>query len=217
MDVRGKIGLAVVVMLALAGAGCSSSKSKSEEPAPNRNVSAGGANGPGIDLNCVYESIQNPTESFHYSYNKQSSNPVKEEADITPQTIDGSFTNGGGTQPVHGTRADQQSWRGALAGLMGISGMSSTIALVHSGNALKREGNEKMNGYDTTRYSIDTARGDSAEQGLFRATLGSGGFEKGDAWVTDKGCPVKIELDTESHNNDGSVDKIHYSEAMVRK
>jgi hypothetical protein len=105
-----------------------------------------------------------------------------------------------------------------MAGVTGISGMSSTIALVNNSSALKREGSESVNGYDTVRYSVDTARGDSAEQGLYRATLGAGGFEKGDIWVTSKGCPVKLELDSEMHGRDGAViGKTHYSEAMVRK
>jgi hypothetical protein len=79
------------------------------------------------------------------------------------------------------------------------------------------EGAEKMNGYDTIRYSIDTARGDAPEQALYRMTMGPGGFEKGMAWVTEKGCPVKLSLDAELHGANGSVDKIHYEEAMVRK
>ena len=74
-----------------------------------------------------------------------------------------------------------------------------------------------MNGYDTIRYSIDTARGDAAEAGLYRATLGAGGFEKGMAWVTAQGCPVKLSLDSEMHLNNGTVDTVHYEIAMVKK
>jgi len=100
---------------------------------------------------------------------------------------------------------------------MGISGMSSAVALVHSGSAIVREGTEKMNGYDAIRYSIDTARGTGPEQGLYKSTLGDGGFEKGMVWVTSQGCPVKMSLDSEVHANNGSVEKIHYEEAMVKK
>lgn len=189
-----------------------SSGSETKAPATARNASD-----PGIDLNCVFDRIQNPPEAFHYSYRKDSSNPVREEAEITPQTIDGSFTNGSATRSLHGVRSDRESWQGAWSGLMGISGMSSAIALVHSGSALAREGTEKVNGYDTIKYAIDTARGDSAEQGLYRSVLGAGGFEKGAAWVTAQGCPVKLIMDSELHSNNGSVEKIHYEEAMVRK
>src|SRR3954462_5540459 len=48
---------------------------------------------PGINLQCVMDHIQNPADSFHYSYRKDASDHVVQEADVTPQTIDGSFTN----------------------------------------------------------------------------------------------------------------------------
>jgi hypothetical protein len=212
----------VAALALLTAFGCSS------RPKPKRGEQSSGAetkasatarnaSDPGIDLNCVFDHIQNPPEAFHYSYRKDSSNPVREEAEITPQTIDGSFTNGSVTRSLHGVRSDRESWQGAWSGLMGISGMSSAIALVHSGSALAREGAEKVNGYDTIKYSIDTARGDSAEQGLYRSVLGAGGFEKDAAWVTAQGCPAKLVMDSELHSNSGSVEKIHYEEAMVRK
>ncbi len=217
MRVRTVLGVALVAVVTLAGCDLAkkANESKSDEGTSSRSASA---NGPGIDLNCVYDSLQNPTESFHYVYKKQSDSPVDQEADVTPQTIDGFFMMGDEKREFHGKKSDPASWQQAMAGVTGISGMSSTIALVHSGNALKREGEEKVNGYDTIKYSVDTARGDAAEQGLYKVTLGSGGFEKGNIWVTSKGCPVKIELDSEMHNNSGAViDKTHYSEAMVRK
>ena len=218
MRVRTVLGVALLAVMTLAG--CDMAKNAKEEKNDDsaKNSPSASASGPGIDLNCVYDSLQNPTESFHYEYKKQSDSPVDQEADVTPQTIDGFFMLGDQKQEFHGKKSDPQSWRQATAGVTGISGMSSTIALIHSGSALKVEGQEKVNGYDTTRYSVDTARGDSAEQGLYRATLGAGGFEKGNIWATSKGCPVKIELDTEMHNNSGGViDKTHYSEAMVKK
>lgn len=171
----------------------------------------------GIDLNCVIDHIQNPPEAFHYSYVKQSSNPVEEEADITPQSIDGSFKNSSAARPLHGVRSDPQSWQAAWSGLMGISGMSSTIAIIRNGSAIKQEGSEKVNGYDTVKYSIDTVHADAAEQGLYRIVLGQGGFEKGTAWVTSQGCPVRLVLDEELHANNGDVESVHYEVAMTRK
>ena len=216
-----KRALVVTAGLALlAMSGCNSSKrsKNAEENSGAEQKPAAAAGGSvGIDLNCVIDHIQNPTEAFHYSYKKDSSNPVNEEADITPQTIDGSFANNSGSHPVHGVRSDADSWHTAWAGLSGISGMSSAVALVRNGSATVREGAEKMNGYDATRYSIDTARGDAVEQGLYRSVLGAGGFEKGTAWVTAQGCPVKLVVDSELHSNNGSVEKIHYEEAMIRK
>lgn len=177
--------------------------------------------GPGIDLQCVMDRIQNPADSFHYSYKKETSEQVhlEEEAEVTPQTIDGSFTNASGKHPVHGVHSDAQSWQGAWSGLIGIAGMSSAIALVNHNSAMKRESDgSQVNGYDSIHYSIDTGRFDATERQILGPTMGPGGFEKGDVWVTAQGCPVKLILDDEMHNKDGSLlEKVHYEEAMVKK
>lgn len=206
----------IVVLICFAG--CTSKKSAKESSGEKTTSQAASTPGYNIDLNCVFDSIQKPTEAFHFSYHKTDpDNPVEEDADITPQTIDGSFKNNSGTHPLHGVRSDQQSWQTAYSGLMGVSGMSSTIAVVRNGAAVQKEGNEQVNGYQTVKYSVDTSRGDAAEQGLYRSTLGAGGFEKGTWWVNAQGCPVKLSLDQEMHLNDGKVDKTHYEIVMVKK
>jgi hypothetical protein len=183
-----------------------------------KNVAAVGAStDPGIDLNCVYDHLQNPPESFHYLYDKTGSNHVHQEADVSPQAISGfRLQFDGSQQPLQATRSDQQSWQSALAGLTGISGMSSTVAIINHNSAMQRETDGgQVNGYDTIHYSIDTARFSATERQML---LSPGEFEKGDAWVTSAGCPVKLELDSELHKRDGSfIEKLHYEEAMVKK
>jgi hypothetical protein len=190
--------------------------------AKNAAAAANAKTDPGIDLNCVYDHLQNPQESFHYVYKKDTSDNdhVDQEADVTPQSIDGFRRDPDGSQqPLHASRSDAQSWQAALAGLTGIAGMSSAIALIHNGSALRREPDGgSVNGCTAIHYSIDTARFDATEQSMLGPTMGVGGFEKGDAWVTSDGCPVKLVLDDEMHKKDGSLlEKVHYEEAMVRK
>lgn len=214
------IAAAGLTLLAVSACKSGPASKNAEEKSGAQQSSAATARGsadPGIDLNCVMDHIQNPPEAFHYSYNKESSNPVHEEADITLQTIDGSFKNSSASGSFHGVRSDAASWQSAWSSLMGIGGMSSAVAIVRNSSAIVREGPEKVNGYDAIKYSIDTARGNDAEKGLYRSVLGTGGFEKGMVWVTAKGCPVKLVLDSELHPNSGSVETIHYEEAMVRK
>ena len=179
--------------------------------------------GPGIDLNCVPDRLQNPPEAFHYSYKWNGERFLDQEVDVTPQTIDGSIrSNNSGedmTNPIDAVRSDADGWRIAVGSLnFGIGGLAPAFALVRNGSATVREGTESVNGYDTIKYSIDTARGDASEQALYHNsnTLGPSGFEKGTVWVTSQGCPVKISLDDEIHSN-GSVTKDHYEEAMVKK
>jgi hypothetical protein len=210
-------GLALLTVSACRSGPASKNAEEKSGAQPNPAATARGSGDPGIDLNCVIDHIQNPPEAFHYSYNKESSNPVHEEADMTPQTIDGSFKNNSASRSFHGVRSDAASWQSAWSGLMGISGMSSAVALVRNSSATVREGLEKVNGYDAIKYSIDTARGTAEEKALYQGVVGRGGFEKGTAWITAQGCPVKLVLDSELHPNNGSVEAIHYEEAMVRK
>lgn len=179
--------------------------------------------GPGIDLNCVIDHLQNPPESFHYVYKKADSDGsnVHQEADVSPQAIDGFRAQPDGSQqPLHGVRSDAQSWQAALAGVTGISGMAGTVATFNHNSAMKRETDGgQVNGYDTIHYSIDTVRWDATERQLLgNFALGPGGFDKGDVWVTAKGCPVKFLLDEEMHKKDGSLlDKIRYEESIAKK
>ena len=92
---------------------------------------------------------------------------------------------------------------------MGLAGSGGFIR-----ESAVREGSEKMNGYDTTKYSVDTTRLDASQTSIM---LGAGSFIKGTAWVTSDGCPVKMTLDEELHQSDGSVAKVHYQEDIVKK
>ncbi len=209
--------LAVLAFISLSG--CSSAPSKTVDPAsesPQKSVGmATNSAGPDIDLNCVINHIQSPPESFHYAFKAESDNPWEEEADVTPQRIDGSFSNKSlpTSQQFHGTP------REASSNLMAIGRMASLFATVRNTSAVVNEGPEKgVNSYNTVKYSIDTARGTATEQALYKSILGPGGAEKGTVWVTSEGCPVRIVLDEELHSKDGSLlGKAHYEEAMVKK
>jgi hypothetical protein len=199
--------------------GCNSAKSKtanknsesSLKSAATAKISAE----PDIDLNCVINHIQNPPESFHYAFKTESDNAWVEEADVTPQQIDGTFSNNSVSTPqqFHGTPRETSS------NLMAIGRMASLFATVHNTSAVVNEGEERgVNSYDTVKYSIYTARATASERGLYNSILGPGGSEKGTVWVTSQGCPVRIVLDEELHAKDGSLaGKSHYEEAMVKK
>jgi hypothetical protein len=211
--------LVIVVLALVCIFGCTSGSSRrasptSESPQTN-SVRAANSAGPGIDLNCVINHIQNPPESFHYSFKAESDNPWEEEAEVTPQSIDGSFSNNSVPTPqtFHGSPQE------ASSNLMAIGRMASLFATVRNTSAVVNEGPEQgVNSYNTIRYSIDTARGTATEQMLYKSILGAGGAEKGAVWVTSEGCPVRIVLDEELHAKDGSLlGKAHYEEAMVKK
>jgi hypothetical protein len=191
----------------------SSASTAKSAPAPTPAI-AQNSTAPDIDLNCVTNHIQNPRESFRYTFTDESSNPWKEEANVTPQRIDGSFSNSSlpKLQEFHGTPQEVSS------NFRAVGRMASLFAIVHNTSAVLREGTETLNGYDTVKYSIDTARGNTTEQALYTKVLGPGGSAKGTIWVADQGCPVKLDLNEELHSKDGSLTgKTHYEEAMVKK
>ena len=222
----------VAALLSLLGCNSKPAASLSKEqtaehlPAANtqsHSAAAQNSSDPWLNLNCVYERLQNPPESFHYVYKKTTSDGVvvDQEADVTPQTIDGSRAQPGGSpQPIHAVHSDPQGWQAALAGLTGISGMSGTVSTFNHNSAMRRESDGgQVNGYQTIHYSIDTARWDETTRKILGDfALGPGGYDKGDAWVTADGCPVKLTLDDEMHKKDGSfLEKVHYEEAMVKQ
>lgn len=212
------LGMASGLLLLALGCKSSPPRDRLEEKPASSSATAKTGSDPSLDLNCVMDNIQNPTEAFHHTYKKDTTdNNLIQEADITPDTINGSSKDKYATREVKGVKSDRQSWQTAWSGLMGISGMSSTIALVNHSSAMVREGAGKMNGYDAVQYSIDTSRGNSAEAGLYKSILGDGGFEKGTVWVNAKGCPVNLSLDSEMHLKNGTVEKQHYEIQMVRK
>jgi hypothetical protein len=228
MNRRTPLAMTSVAVL-LVTVGCSSTpsrdasveKSSSTAVAGKKPAATKSSTGPNLDLNCVFEHLQNPPESFHYVYKKDGDNKVHQEADVTPQAIDGfRMQPDGSQQPIRAARSDPQEWRMATAGLTGISGMASTVSTFRNTSAMQHESDGgPVNGYDATHYSIDTARWDeTTRQMLGNATLGPGGFDKGDVWVAPDGCPVKFVLDEEMHKKDGSLlQRVHYEESMQKK
>jgi hypothetical protein len=216
------VGLTVLFLTA---AGCNSAPpQKAEQETTPAGAPAQNPADPGIDLNCILDRIRNPADAFHYSYSWHGqSASVTQEVDVTPQILDGtvkSTRNGQANdpEPVHATRADSDGWRmqgNHLA--MGIGFAGIFVPVDHSLYVRVREGAEKVNGYDTIRYSIDTARFSAADQASYDKMMGPGYFLKGTVWVNGPGCPVKLFLDTGTRANDGTISKDHYEEAMVKK
>ncbi len=218
LPLRTVIGVAAgLIFLGMVGCHSSSSSTKARE----EQVSTAAAKNPAplLNLNCIFDWIGKPTESFHYSYARHNeTDSATQEADVTPQTLDGTFNivNGGQAMPaipVHAVSSDTTGWQKAAGQLQMGFGMPSSLMMAnHMSSELVRESSEKVNGYDTVRYSVDTTRLGTVDRGLLGTTS-----EKGTFWATGPGCPVKIVMDVEAQGNSGAVSKTHYEEAIVRK
>lgn len=200
------------------GSGCSSST----KSAGAKEQSAAGRRDTGqkVDINCLGRHLENPPESYHYSFkSSDGKNAVDKEAEITPQTMDITIQDNSGSHKFHGDRAKEGSWDSAMMDLTGsgLTVMTARVAFIENTSALRRIGDEPMNGYSTTQYSIDTTSGNTSDAQTFRTMFGAASYDKGIVWVGAGGCPVKLILDEVTQQNNGSIDKHHFEIAVSKK
>ena len=207
--------LAAVAALSLVAASGCSSNAKSGTDARDAD-SAGGH----IDVLCIGDRINNPQESFHYSYKyADTSGWLDDEADVTPQAMDITAKDKSSSHSYHGVRSNEESWNGAVLYLahLNITGMSARLDSLNGTSSIVSRGTESMNGYSTTKYSIDTASANSSDKNTFETLFGKGSFEKGTVWMGQDGCAVKLVLDEAIAQTNGSLNKSHYEMARIKK
>ncbi len=208
-----------VIAFALITSACHTS------PAPSgaRDVGTTAASenaGAHIDVMCISDRINNPPETFHYSYKyADASGSVVKEADITPQTMDIVIQDHSGAHKYHGVRSDEASWSSAVLDLSSLSTtvMSARLDSLNGTSAIVEQGAESINGYSANRYAIDTKGANASDRNKFEALFGKGSFEKGTVWIGGDGCAVKLVLDEGVGQADGSMNQAHYEMAMIKK
>ena len=208
--------LSAVFFVLIAFSACTS---KSESRTREQRAATSESAGSHVDLMCIAERINNPPEPFHYSYKyNDASTSVSKEADITPQTMEITIKDQSGSHSFHGVRSDEVSWNSAVLDLsgLGLSAMMSRFDALNGTSAIVRQASESMNGYDSTRYAIDTNSASAADQRTFAALFGTGAFEKGTVWVPADGCAVKLVLD-ERMSFGGKLKDAHYELARIHK
>ena len=215
----GAIGLLLAVVCGCSSGATGGDHGRPAEPAAATATAAATAasDNPGIDLQCVANHIGKAPAPFHWSYKKKviGLSDADWEAEVTPDSIAGTFIDSSGTHSIHGARSDGTSWNTAVMILTGPL-PASTFALVNNSSATVRAGTQDINDRHAIRYSIDTSQDTPADASLIRSVLGVGGFIKGTAWVTAEGCPVSFSLDVEQHNQDGTVEREHYEENVTK-
>jgi hypothetical protein len=216
-----RLGICFVIGLALGAlAGCKSRLSSASAQSGGGSATGDGNSAGHIDLLCLGEKINSPTEPFHYSY-KYSDDAISQdnEAEITPQRMDITSTDRTGTHSYHGVRSDEVSWNAAVLDLSSLrfTGMSARIDSLNGTSSITSQGAESINGYSTTKYAIDTAGASAADQKTFQTLFGTGSFEKGTVWIPSDGCAVKLTLDEAIVRTNGSINKGHYEIAMIKK
>jgi hypothetical protein len=199
-------------------AGSAANTTASEPALPNVAAATVSKRGdPGISLQCLANRVQKAAAPFHWSLKKDQTTLGKAdwEAEVTPDSIIGTLTDGSGTRAIEGAREDGAAWNIAVLTLTAPL-PASTFALFTNTPAVARAGTEAVDGQEAVQYDIDTARDTGSSASLIHSVLGASGFIKGLVWVTGDGCPIKFALDVEQNSN-GTVEKEHYEEAVTRK
>jgi hypothetical protein len=203
--------MATVALTLLAISGCSSTSKSGMAESAGSGGSAGSA--AHIDVTCIADRIEKSTESFHYSYKYSGPSGAEDrEADITPTNMNITITDGTGSHSYRGIRSNEESWGSTFLALwtLRITGLAGRLAGLEGTSAVTSQGAEAMNGYQTTKYSIDTKNANSSDQRQFEMLFGAGSSEKGTVWMVADGCAAKLVLDEDLAQTNGSVLKSHY-------
>ncbi len=209
-----------LILLALIGASACNSTRASSGPRETPATTASNDNGAHIDVMCIGDRINNPPESFHYSYlYSDAATSVDKEADITAQAMEIAIKDKSGSHSYHGTRSDEASWNSAVLDLSGlnITTMSARLDSLNGTSAIVNQGADAVNNYSATKYAIDTTSSNSSDKQRFETLFGKGSFEKGIVWIGADGCAVKLVLDEAIWQTNGGVNKVHYEMARIKK
>lgn len=215
------LALAATGLLFLIASGCSSGTApkgrESSASSSQANAKPAGGNGvPRPSLGCYADRTLNAPAPFHLSWKLDDSTGHSDwEADITASTIDGTWTNSTGTRKIHGVRSDSSSWQMAFA-TFPFGSQSGHFRMLY-GTAMTANGHETVNGYDTTKYAIDTTHASAADAVALTYALGAKGYITGTAWADKEGCVVKFSLDEAFEQHDGTLDKEHLDVGMIKQ
>ena len=213
MRFSAKIWVLLTGALALGLAGCTS-HSASSGPVQASDTASGH-----IDVLCIGDRVNNPAEAFHDSY-KYTGPPqaVNDEADITPQSIDATIADKSGKHSFHGSRGDS-SWDRAVVDLarLNFTAMTARLVPLNDTSAIARQASESVNGYDTTRYAIDTSTANAKDRKMFAALFGDSTSEKGTVWMAGDDCAAKLVLDENLQQSDGAIATTHFEINRIKK
>lgn len=210
----------VIAACSLLGAvGCTSTNSSNSGQEKTANAASPDP-GAHVDIMCVGDRINDPTEAFHYSF-KFSDGAMSEEdeADITPQTLDITVKDQSGSHSYHAVRSDETGWGSAVLTVssLGMTAMSARLDSLNGTSSLKPQGMENINGYATTKYAIDTTKANAADQSQYEQLFGKGSFQKGTIWMAGDSCAAKLLLDEGIWQQDSSIKKQHFEIARIKK
>jgi hypothetical protein len=135
-----------------------------------------------------------------------------------PKVITRKITNGVAEETVtnHLTRSDASGWS---MGSTTLAQGGTPWSLFLSKPTVNRVGPDKVNGYDTVKYAVDTTHDRQMDKASMLATTGLKDYNIiGTAWVLkDADCVLQYDITYEQDGKDGKVSKTHYEGTITKK
>lgn len=202
--------------------GCNVAPSKKnaeqKEPASSDNQARQSDFDPGAADFCQETMSKDPTQPFHFSSLRTqigTSDLLSVEANVAPQRIDLINRTRVGTTTNHYQRSDKSGWAAAVTMMaMASPWMDRNMAKFN----MKKLGPEKINGFDTVKYVVDTTKDRSNKEGYLQA-MGLRDYNiVGSLWLTkDTGCILKYAIDDTDYSKNGAVSKNHYEGGVSKR
>jgi len=204
-------GLLLAIM-----SGCSSNKVNGSSAGSNAvNQPDGRTFQPTGAAICLQKMIKEPPNPFHLSFTEKSSDGQSSsvEGDVTSALVNYKLresSNGNTTAKEKHWARNQLTELEIDFAIMGPVPWHGELAPVQS--TAKPAGSERVNGYNTTKYSFDSALEPLPEKSTFLALLRAKDYRiKGAAWTTnDTGCLVKWAVDLHQDGKDGNAKETYY-------
>ena len=142
-----------------------------------------------------------------------------EEASGTtdPKIIKRTINNGVAEETIsnHATRSDQVGWSGIV---LSVNQGGTPWGLFVLKPTVSRAGEEKVNGYDTVKYTVDTSK-ESVMDKSADSLRGLKDYNiSGTAWVLkDAKCILQYDITDQKIGKDGKSSTTHYQGSMTKK
>lgn len=217
--------LALVALLGMFGCGSSAKQNSSEATAATPKA-------PDVvpDLvraaNCtVFTSMKDPKEHFHLSLSRKDddrSAPYVSDADFTPDNVTGTSTwrSGQDTQQVSNVHSDADAWDAAVMLLAAPITQSVVSDLRMAQSTAISAGPDPVGGYDTIKYTFDTARLAEPEKLRFEHMMRAKDLSvTGSVWIT-KEAPCMVRYLTDYHftaAKDDSMGSVHNEGSLTKQ
>jgi len=222
---RGTTSLALVALLGIFGCGSSAKQNSSE-------ATAAAPKAPDVvpnlvnAANCtVFTTMKDPKEHFHLSLSRKDDDrpvPYISEADFTPDNVTGTsnWHPGQDTQQVSSIHSDADAWDAAVMLLAAPITQSVVSDLRMAQSTAVSAGPESIGGYDTIKYTFDTARLAEPEKLRFEHLMRAEDLSvTGSVWIT-KDTPCMVQYVTDYHftaAKDESMGSVHNEGSLTKQ